>query len=147
MIGRLALRAVDELAEPELEHHHGPQPVLVIRAAGAMILPQLLHAVVAHDAASGEAAAEQHVVAELLQRPREPLIDRRGEPLLRALEDRRRHRLGDPGDVARRVGVPERVGDREAVDDVAEPGEEDDADPFAAPIGGRGGDERGHPAT
>src|SRR5688572_10515189 len=47
-----ATAAVDELPEPELQHHEGPQTVAMLAPAGFMFVPELSHAAVAKQTAT-----------------------------------------------------------------------------------------------
>ena len=54
-------RAVDELPEPELEHHELPEPVTMVGAAAAVLVPEPRRLRALEDAAIAEPAVEQQL--------------------------------------------------------------------------------------
>src|SRR5690349_22338675 len=84
-------RAIDELTEPELEHHQLPQAMAVIGAPVAMLGPEARDLAVVEHAPIAQAAVAEQRVRHRCQRTAQPLADRRFEAMLAALENLRRN--------------------------------------------------------
>src|SRR3954451_5582687 len=72
-------RPVDELAEPELEHHQLPQAVAVIGAPVAVFCPEARHFVVVEHAAIAQTSVGEERLGHRRERAAEPFADRRLE--------------------------------------------------------------------
>ena len=96
-----ASRAVGELAEPQLEHDERPQPMTVIALPLLMLVPESRNARRVEDPAILQPAVEQQLRCQRLERPAQPVGNRRGEAVLGAVENRARHApleaLGEAG--------------------------------------------------
>src|SRR5204863_2707726 len=78
---------VDELAEPELEHHQLPEPVAMVGFAVAVFGPEPRDLAVVEDAAVAQPAVRQQAAGHRRERAAQPFADRRLEALLAAIED------------------------------------------------------------
>src|SRR5204863_3716634 len=78
--------AVDELPEPELEHHEAPNAMTMVARAGSVFAPEPADGVIVEDAAPAQAAVEEQRVHHVGQRSAQPLSGRRRESVLRPID-------------------------------------------------------------
>src|SRR5438132_8906526 len=84
-------RRVDELPEPQLEHHEVPQPMPVIATAVAMLTPDTRDRPMIEDAAIAEPAIEEECINHGCQWTFQPRTGRRFEAVLWPVDDGFRH--------------------------------------------------------